>query len=118
MGVHDLNFNLHICDAYGFDEHGVTHERGKTLFAQVMKYVPWKTFDRIIERHGGYVGVRTPTPTQDQVLQCNILSPIFESSHLLLTFFPSAPPNKNALMTRAFFCTKIKLTQSPLPPAL
>ncbi len=32
---------------------------GKTLFAQVMEYVPWKTFGRIINRHGGDVGVRT-----------------------------------------------------------
>ena len=32
---------------------------GKTLFAQVMEYVPWKTFSRIIDRHGGDCGVRT-----------------------------------------------------------
>ena len=32
---------------------------GKTLFSQVMEYVPWKTFGRIIERHRGDVGVRT-----------------------------------------------------------
>lgn len=32
---------------------------GKTLFAQVMEYVPWKTFGRIIDRHGGDAGVRT-----------------------------------------------------------
>jgi hypothetical protein len=32
---------------------------GKTLFAQVMEYVPWKTFGRIIERHRGDSGVRT-----------------------------------------------------------
>jgi hypothetical protein len=32
---------------------------GKTLFAQVMEFVPWKTFGRIIERHNGDVGVRT-----------------------------------------------------------
>ena len=32
---------------------------GKTLFSQVMAYVPWKTFGRIIERHGGDAGVRT-----------------------------------------------------------
>jgi transposase len=32
---------------------------GKTLFAQVMEYVPWKTFARIINRHGGDSGVRT-----------------------------------------------------------
>jgi len=32
---------------------------GKTLFAQVMEYVPWKTFGRIIAGHGGDAGVRT-----------------------------------------------------------
>ena len=32
---------------------------GKTLFAQVMEYVPWKTFGRIIKRHGGDAGIRT-----------------------------------------------------------
>jgi hypothetical protein len=32
---------------------------GKTLFAQVMEYVPWKTFGRIVERHKGDAGVRT-----------------------------------------------------------
>lgn len=31
---------------------------GKTLFAQVMGYVPWKTFGRIVARHGGDAGVR------------------------------------------------------------
>src|SRR3990167_10656546 len=32
---------------------------GKTLFAQIMEYVPWKTFGRIIERYDGDSGVRT-----------------------------------------------------------
>ena len=32
---------------------------GKTLFAQVMEFVPWKTFGRIIERRQGDAGVRT-----------------------------------------------------------
>jgi hypothetical protein len=32
---------------------------GKTLFAQVMEYVPWKTFGRIVKRHNGDAGVRT-----------------------------------------------------------
>lgn len=32
---------------------------GKTLFAQVMEYVPWKNFGRIIDRYGGDAGVRT-----------------------------------------------------------
>ena len=32
---------------------------GKTLFAQVMEYVPWKTFGRIIDSHGGDAGAST-----------------------------------------------------------
>ena len=32
---------------------------GKTLFAQVMEFVPWKSFGRIIERHKGDAGART-----------------------------------------------------------
>ena len=32
---------------------------GKTLFAQVMEFVPWKCFGRIIERHKGDACVRT-----------------------------------------------------------
>ena len=32
---------------------------GKTLFAQVMEHVPWKTFGRIVDRHNGDAGVRT-----------------------------------------------------------
>src|SRR5436309_12716474 len=32
---------------------------GKTLFAQVMEFVPWKTFGHIVERHKGDAGVRT-----------------------------------------------------------
>ena len=26
---------------------------GKTLFAQVMDFLPWKTFNRIVDRYGG-----------------------------------------------------------------
>ncbi|HTG36552.1 MAG TPA: DUF4372 domain-containing protein [Thermoanaerobaculia bacterium] len=32
---------------------------GKTLFAQVMEFVPWKTFGRIVERHKADAGMRT-----------------------------------------------------------
>ena len=34
---------------------------GKTLFAQIMDFLPWKTFHRIVVRHGGDKGVRTLT---------------------------------------------------------
>jgi len=34
---------------------------GKTLFAQVMEFVPWTSFARIVQRHGGNSGVRTLT---------------------------------------------------------
>ncbi|MBC7701643.1 DUF4372 domain-containing protein, partial [Aquabacterium sp.] len=26
---------------------------GKTLFAQLMEFVPWTSFARIVQRHGG-----------------------------------------------------------------
>jgi hypothetical protein len=32
--------------------------QGKTLFAQVMEFVPWKTFTRIVDRYQGDCGVR------------------------------------------------------------
>lgn len=34
---------------------------GRTLFAQVMDFVPWTSFNRIVERHGGNARVRTLT---------------------------------------------------------
>jgi hypothetical protein len=43
----------------GLNSLGQCMNVGKTLFAQVMEYVPWKTFGRIIDRHGGDAGVRT-----------------------------------------------------------
>jgi hypothetical protein len=32
---------------------------GKTLFSQVMEFVPWTSFSRIVQRHGGNSGMRT-----------------------------------------------------------
>jgi hypothetical protein len=43
----------------GFNDRERRMNVGKTLFAQVMEFVPWKTFGRIIERHKGDVSVRT-----------------------------------------------------------
>ena len=34
---------------------------GKTLFAQVMEFVPWTSFGRIVDRYGGNAGVRRMT---------------------------------------------------------
>ncbi|MBC7701668.1 DUF4372 domain-containing protein, partial [Aquabacterium sp.] len=34
---------------------------GKTLFAQLMELLPWTSFARIVQRHGGNAGVRTLT---------------------------------------------------------
>ena len=31
---------------------------GKTLFAQVMEYIPWTSFTRIVDRYAGNSGVR------------------------------------------------------------
>jgi len=32
---------------------------GKTLFAQIMEFVPWTSFTRIVQRYGGNAGVQT-----------------------------------------------------------
>jgi hypothetical protein len=32
---------------------------GKTLFAQIMEFIPWTSFGRIVERYSGNAGVRT-----------------------------------------------------------
>jgi hypothetical protein len=37
---------------------------GKTLFAQVMEFVPWKSFSRIVARHNGDRGARTLTSAE------------------------------------------------------
>ncbi len=37
---------------------------GKTLFAQLMDFLPWSTFARIVARYGGDQRVRTfPAPS-------------------------------------------------------
>jgi hypothetical protein len=42
---------------------------GKTLFAQLMDFLPWSTFDRIVARYDGNRAVRTlPCATQYQVM--------------------------------------------------
>jgi Domain of unknown function (DUF4372) len=37
----------------------MTMNIGKTLFAQLMDFLPWSTFDRIVARHGGDRAMRT-----------------------------------------------------------
>ena len=32
---------------------------GKTLFAQLMEFLPWTTFTRIVDRYGGNYPVRS-----------------------------------------------------------
>jgi hypothetical protein len=34
---------------------------GKTLFAQIMDFLPWTTFDQYVDRYGGNRGVRSMT---------------------------------------------------------
>jgi hypothetical protein len=43
----------------GFPDPEGCMNAGKTLFAQVMEFVPWKAFGRIITKHNGDRGVRT-----------------------------------------------------------
>jgi Domain of unknown function (DUF4372)/Transposase DDE domain len=37
---------------------------GKTLFAQIMEFIPWTSFTRIVERYGGDSGVRSLSCTE------------------------------------------------------
>ena len=37
---------------------------GKTMFAQIMEFVPWTSFTRIVARHGGDSGVRRLSCTE------------------------------------------------------
>ena len=37
---------------------------GKTLFAQIMEFVPWTSFARIVTRYGGDSGVRNLNCTE------------------------------------------------------
>ena len=37
---------------------------GKTLFAQIMEFVPWTSFTRIVERYGGDSGIRSLSCTE------------------------------------------------------
>jgi hypothetical protein len=43
----------------GLNDPGWRMNVGKTLFAQVMEFVPWKSFGRVVERHNGDADVRT-----------------------------------------------------------
>jgi hypothetical protein len=40
---------------------GVIMNAGKTLFAQLMDFLPWSTFNRYVARYSGDKGVRTMT---------------------------------------------------------
>lgn len=57
---------------------------GKTLFAQVMEFVPWTSFVRIVQRHGGNSGVRTELQLDASLYTClQILSvSVFEKTEV------------------------------------
>ena len=38
---------------------GMTMNAGKTLFAQLMDFLPWSTFNRYVARYSGDKGIRT-----------------------------------------------------------
>src|ERR1700704_1348574 len=48
---------------------GLVMNTGRTLFAQLMDFLPWSTFDRIVARYNGNRAVRTlPCAAQFQVM--------------------------------------------------
>src|SRR5580693_738964 len=40
-------------------DRGTVMYAGRTLFSQVMEFIPWTSFDRIVVKYGGDIGVRT-----------------------------------------------------------
>ena len=57
---------------------------GKTLFAQVMEFVPWQTFGRIVDRHKGDAIVKKELQLNTSLYTClQILSiSIFEKTEI------------------------------------
>src|ERR1700674_1699305 len=55
MGGVDLN----LIGRYSEFFRGVARDIGKTLFAQLMDFLPWSTFTRIVGRYDGDARVRT-----------------------------------------------------------
>ena len=55
MGCLRLESAMVVCASVpGFRHPGIRHiDPGKTLFAQAMDFLPWKTFHRIVNRYGG-----------------------------------------------------------------
>lgn len=59
--ISDLNGEQHFVQSGSFPLLEIAMYVGKTLFAQIMDFLPWKTFHRIVARHGGDHRVRTLT---------------------------------------------------------
>ena len=57
-----VDLNLESCFSCHFPAlvlWGLDMNVGKTLFAQIMAFVPWTSFVRIVNRYSGNAGVRT-----------------------------------------------------------
>jgi IS4 transposase len=66
---------------------------GKTLFAQLMAWVPWTSFDRIVRRHQGDYGVRT-FPCSEQFRAMAFVQLTWRESLRDLEACLAAHPNK------------------------
>ena len=53
---------------------------GKTLFAQVMEFVPWTSFTRIVDRYAGNAGVIEVGAGAEHVALCRCQKP-FRAAH-------------------------------------
>jgi hypothetical protein len=60
-GVSDLKLSRGFRHDPGLFPGDTPMNLGKTLFSQIMDFLPWKTFHRIVARRGGDKGVRTLT---------------------------------------------------------
>ena len=53
---------------------------GKTLFAQLMEFVPWTSFARIVARHGGDSGVRNNLSCTEKFRATGFRAPVKRST--------------------------------------
>ena len=99
---------------------------GKTLLAQVMEFVPWTSFARIVQRHGGNAGVRSLSCAEQframafaQLTWRESLRDIqasLSANSAKLYAMGSRSAVKNAVKTQVWCAVAIASSSFPTPP--
>jgi hypothetical protein len=70
---------------------------GKTIFAQIMEFVPWTSVTRIVDRYGGIAGVRRLTFAEQFRAMAFAQLTSRESLRDLVTTLAAHPSKRNGL---------------------